>query len=244
MDPQVTLDQAERYIRKGTTTANEARSQEAFREAADKLEDYWAWRNRGGFEPPGGDARAHRLANELSAAWEKREEEEARDRATHADYYANPKHPRGRGKMEYKGHQIRVFSDSEGDWYAVVEGPRVNYEPTPIGSSAKRAWETAIRDVDDALGTTPNPQRNVRIIPEEARRRSRRGRLPSKHEERMEFWVAETGSPAAILRGPREEVEIAIPERRRPRGGRRIYVEAPGKAANPSTRKLKSKLLR
>lgn len=90
MDPQVTLDQAARFIKTGANTANESRSQEAFREAGDKLQDYWEWRNRQGFEPTGGDARAHQLANDLSDAWEKREREDARDRDVHEDQYANP----------------------------------------------------------------------------------------------------------------------------------------------------------
>lgn len=86
MDPQAALDAAERNIQTGQKTASEARSQEAFRNAAERLEDYWEWRNRGGFEPPGGDARAHALVSELWDAWSQREEEEYRDRMVHAEH--------------------------------------------------------------------------------------------------------------------------------------------------------------
>lgn len=91
MDPEALLQQIPSFIRTGADTANEARSREAFHEAGDRLSDYWDWRGRDGFEPKDGDARARRLGEELSAAWEKRDEEEHRERAVHADYWAN--HP-------------------------------------------------------------------------------------------------------------------------------------------------------
>jgi hypothetical protein len=55
MDPERCLARAE-----------EALANNDVRNAKESLEDYVAWRGRGGFEPPGGDARAKALLKEFS----------------------------------------------------------------------------------------------------------------------------------------------------------------------------------
>lgn len=50
MDPEAALDRAEEAIKDNDK-----------REAKDALRDYANWRARGGFQPPGGDARAKRI---------------------------------------------------------------------------------------------------------------------------------------------------------------------------------------
>ncbi len=50
MDPKACLDRMEAAINAG----DEAEAREAYA-------DYWEWRNKGGFEPEGGDARARQL---------------------------------------------------------------------------------------------------------------------------------------------------------------------------------------
>lgn len=57
MDPKTCLDRAENAINAGD-----------HEEAADALADYRGWRNRGGFEPFGGDDRRKALAARLRAA--------------------------------------------------------------------------------------------------------------------------------------------------------------------------------
>ncbi len=90
MDPAKTLQLASIAVHKGKT-AGGWRALEYFGRAGEHLNDYWAWRNRGGFEPDGGDRQAEDLAEELSDAWEKESDEQDRDRAEHADYFENPK---------------------------------------------------------------------------------------------------------------------------------------------------------
>lgn len=80
MDPQETLRLIEIYIHKGRRAG---RPERYFQDAGDLLEEYWAWRKRGGFEPKGGDDRARELGIELSDAWEEYETEEERSRAIH-----------------------------------------------------------------------------------------------------------------------------------------------------------------
>lgn len=55
MDPKACLDRMEAAIEEGDED-----------EALDAYTDYWGWRNRGGFEPEGGDARAHMLQRRCS----------------------------------------------------------------------------------------------------------------------------------------------------------------------------------
>jgi hypothetical protein len=55
MDPNACLDRMESAI----AAEDEQEAQEAY-------VDYWAWRNRGGFEPEGGDQRAQRLQQQCS----------------------------------------------------------------------------------------------------------------------------------------------------------------------------------
>lgn len=55
MDPKACLDRMESAIEGG----DEEEAQAAYT-------DYWGWRNKGGFEPEGGDARAQRLQQQCS----------------------------------------------------------------------------------------------------------------------------------------------------------------------------------
>ena len=54
MDPEACLDAAE-----------EAMCSKSFDEAAKHLDNYFAWRNQGGFEPLSGDKRAVRLLKKI-----------------------------------------------------------------------------------------------------------------------------------------------------------------------------------
>lgn len=92
MDPAETLRIAEALIHSGRK-ASGWRATADFRRAGDQLEEYREWRRRGGFEPKGGDARAERLSERLNDAWDRHDDEEARDRAVHADYFENPSNP-------------------------------------------------------------------------------------------------------------------------------------------------------
>lgn len=55
MDPQATLVVLEFCVNTGEWAA-----------AVEALNRYYQWRVKGGFEPPGGDARADKLANRLA----------------------------------------------------------------------------------------------------------------------------------------------------------------------------------
>lgn len=88
MDPEATLNAAQANLAAGKK-ASGWRALEWFDRAGQRLEDYWAWRRRGGFEPPKGDRRAGDIAEELSDAWEKESDRVAEDRAAHADYWEN-----------------------------------------------------------------------------------------------------------------------------------------------------------
>jgi len=54
MDPKACLDRAQNAL----DSFDRAKCRAALR-------DYWQWRNRGGFEPESGDARAHAIARDL-----------------------------------------------------------------------------------------------------------------------------------------------------------------------------------
>jgi hypothetical protein len=66
MDPQAALDYAEWSIKDARETIHAELRAEELREAREYLDSYSAWRSRGGFEPPGGDARHKRLVDALN----------------------------------------------------------------------------------------------------------------------------------------------------------------------------------
>ena len=89
MDPQAALDAAQANLSTGKK-ASGWRALQAFADAGERLNGYWEWRQRGGFEPKGGDRRAEDIAEGLSDAWEKESDAQDRDRAVHADRFDNP----------------------------------------------------------------------------------------------------------------------------------------------------------
>lgn len=229
MDPQVTLDQAERHIRTGAKTANESRSQEAFREAGDKLEDYWEWRKRGGFEPKGGDARARRLGEKLSTAWETRESEDARDRAVHEDYYANPRaetlEQARRLAQEREGEQV-IFEGYDGrtdeEYYAVVDAD---------SSKTRKRLKDHPNDFVERVGNAAAEE-----LYEEQIGDWYLVVYPWGAAHRFELVNNKTGKELTGSEpGARSNAVAAA---------RRIIIRHESKYTNPSARKLKTKLLR
>jgi len=57
MDPEAALARAEQALR-----------DENIDEVISALEDYWSWREKGGYEPEGGDSRARAIGNRLHSA--------------------------------------------------------------------------------------------------------------------------------------------------------------------------------
>lgn len=96
MDPQAALDAAQIHLTKGKKSSG-WRALQHFAEGGESLNNYWEWRQGGGFEPKGGDRRAEDIAEELSDAWEKESDAQDQDRAVHADYFENP----GRAKKRH-----------------------------------------------------------------------------------------------------------------------------------------------
>lgn len=65
MDPKATLE----FIKDAIADKDWASAREGF-------QDYWSWRRKGGFQPPGGDKKAHALEEQLNryrAPWDPRE---------------------------------------------------------------------------------------------------------------------------------------------------------------------------
>jgi hypothetical protein len=121
MDPAATLKLVQGHIKAGAR-ASGWRAMEHFSEAGDSLYEYWGWRERGGFEPKGGDAQARKLGDELSTAFEKHEEEEEKDRAVHQDFEANPKPRKKRPAKPARSYKTRPGVMDEEEEEDVLEG--------------------------------------------------------------------------------------------------------------------------